>query len=65
MTPQNYLPREIAGMSFYSPANVGYEQEVAARLERWREAQRKALGVDGREGPQLTQEQIDRMKRER
>ncbi len=28
-------------------------------------AQRKALGLEGREGPQLTQEQIDRMKRER
>ena len=63
--PQNYLPREIAGMTFYSPTSEGYEQEVAARLERWREAQRKALGVEGREGPQLSQEQIDRMKRER
>jgi putative ATPase len=64
-TPENYLPREIAGMTFYSPSSEGYEQQVAERLERWRAAQRKALGVDGREGPQLTQEQIDRMKRER
>jgi putative ATPase len=64
-TPQNYLPREIAGMTFYEPAREGYEREVAERLERWRAAQRKALGLDGREGPQLTQEQIDRMKRER
>jgi putative ATPase len=64
-TPQNYLPREIAGMTFYAPTTEGYEAEVAARLERWREAQRKALGVDGREGPQLSQEQIERMKRER
>jgi putative ATPase len=64
-TPQNYLPREIAGMSFYAPSREGYEGEVSDRLERWREAQRKALGLEGREGPQLTQEQIDRMKRER
>jgi putative ATPase len=64
-TPQNYLPREIAGMTFYSPSSEGYEQQVAERLERWREAQHKALGVEGREGPQLTQDQIDRMKRER
>ncbi len=64
-TPQNYLPREIAGMSFYAPSREGYEAGVSDRLERWREAQRKALGLQGREGPQLTQEQIDRMKRER
>ena len=62
---QNYLPREIAGMSFYSPSGVGYEQAVAERLQRWREAQRKALGVEGREGPQLSQAEIERMKRER
>jgi putative ATPase len=63
--PQNYLPREIAGMTFYSPSGEGYEKAVAERLERWREAQRRALGLEGREGPQLTQEQVDRMKRER
>ena len=63
--PQNYLPREIAGMSFYTPSGVGYEQSVEERLARWREAQRKALGVEGREGPLLSQADIDRMKRER
>lgn len=63
--PQNYLPREIAGMSFYTPSGVGYEQSVEERLARWREAQRKALGVEGREGPVLSQADIDRMKRER
>jgi putative ATPase len=64
-TPQNYLPREIAGMTFYSPSGEGYEQAVQDRLERWREAQRKALGLAGREGPQLSQADIERMKRER
>ncbi|NJM39745.1 MAG: replication-associated recombination protein A, partial [Anaerolineae bacterium] len=63
--PQNYLPREIAGMAFYSPSDVGYEAAVKERLDRWREAQRKALGIEGREGPQLSQAEIDRMKRER
>ncbi|HRA01131.1 MAG TPA: AAA family ATPase [Thermoflexales bacterium] len=63
--PQNYLPREIAGMTFYAPSGVGYEKDVQERLARWREAQRKALGVQGREGPSLSQEQIERMKRER
>ncbi len=63
--PQNYLPREIAGMSFYTPSGVGYEQAVEERLTRWREAQRKALGVKGREGPTLSLADIDRMKRER
>jgi putative ATPase len=64
-TPQNYLPKDIAGMSFYAPTREGYEQDVAQRLERWRAAQRSALGVAGREGPQLTQAEIERMKRER
>ncbi len=63
--PQNYLPREIAGMNFYSPSEVGYEAAVKERLAKWREAQRKALGIEGREGPQLSQAEIDRMKRER
>ena len=63
--PQNYLPREIAGMAFYSPSDVGYEAAVKERLAKWREAQRRALGIEGREGPQLSQAEIDRMKRER
>jgi len=62
---QNYLPREISGMTFYAPSNVGYEQQVAERLERWRTAQRAALGIDQREGPQLSQTEIERMKKER
>jgi putative ATPase len=63
--PQNYLPKEIAGMTFYSPSDQGYETIVSERLARWREAQRKALGIDGREGPALSQDEIERMKRER
>jgi putative ATPase len=63
--PQNYLPRTVAGMTFYTPSGVGYEQAVAERLERWRAAQRQALGLEGREGPRLDREQVERMKKER
>jgi putative ATPase len=63
-TPQQYLPKELLGTYFYKPSSVGYEVEVANRLARWREAQRKALGITRREEiPDLTQEQIDEMKR--
>jgi putative ATPase len=62
---QNYLPRGISGMTFYTPSNVGYEQAVAERLERWRAAQRAALGIAEREGPRLSQPEVERMKRER
>ena len=63
-TPQQYLPQGLLGTYFYKPSGVGYEVQVADRLERWREAQRKALGITRREDiPDLTQEQIDEMKR--
>ena len=45
-TPQQYLPKRLLGTYFYAPTTEGYEAEVAARLEAWREAQRKALGVE-------------------
>jgi putative ATPase len=64
-TPQNYLPREIAGLTFYTPSDQGYERIVAERLARWREAQRRALGIEGREAPMLSHDDIERMKRER
>jgi putative ATPase len=61
---QQYLPKELLGTYFYKPSSVGYEVEVSDRLERWREAQRKALGITRTEQiPDLTQEQIDAMKR--
>jgi putative ATPase len=63
-TPQQYLPQKLLGTYFYKPSTVGYEVEVAARLERWRAAQRKALGITRREEiPDLTQEKIDELKR--
>ncbi len=61
---QQYLPQELLGTYFYSPSPEGYETQVAARLEMWREAQRKALGIQRREDvPDLSQEKIDQLKR--
>jgi putative ATPase len=63
-TPQQYLPKELLGTYFYKPSSVGQEVEIAERLKRWRDAQRKALGITRLEEiPDLTQEQIDVMKR--
>jgi putative ATPase len=62
--PQQYLPKELLGTYFYKPSGVGYEVQVHQRLEMWREAQRKALGITRREEiPDLTQEKIDELKR--
>jgi len=62
-TPQNYLPDAIKGMSFYRPGDQGYEVRAAERLARWRAAQLRALGVEPKEGPVLTREQEEAMKR--
>ena len=62
--PQQYLPKELLGTYFYKPSSVGNEVAIADRLARWRAAQRKALGITRLEEiPDLTQEQIDEMKR--
>jgi putative ATPase len=63
-TPQQYLPSELLGTYFYKPSDEGYEVQAKARLEKWREAQRKALGIKRQEVvPDLTQDQIDAIKR--
>jgi putative ATPase len=62
--PQQYLPKSVLGTYFYTPSSQGYEAEVAERLERWRTAQRKALGITKTEEiPELTQENILDIKR--
>ena len=62
--PQQYLPKRLLGTYFYTPSSEGYEAEVAARLDAWREAQRKALGVEEYEfAPELEEEKIKNMKR--
>ena len=63
-TPQQYLPKRLLGTYFYAPSDEGYEAEVTARLERWREAQRKALNIEEFEfAPELGEEKIRNMKR--
>ena len=62
--PQQYLPKRLLGTYFYKPSNEGYESQVNARLEMWREAQRKALNIERTEHvPDLSEEQIVEMKR--
>ncbi|MGD8812911.1 MAG: AAA family ATPase [Anaerolineales bacterium] len=42
---QSYLPEQLWGTYFYSPSDQGYEKQVRARLDMWRQAQRQALGI--------------------
>lgn len=61
--PQQYLPDELLGTYFYKPSTQGYELEIQDRLARWREAQRKALGIKNRdEIPELTENEIQSIK---
>ncbi len=63
-TPQQYLPKRLLGTYFYSPSQEGYEAQVTARLEMWRDSQRKALGITKVENlPAMSEEQIIDMKR--
>lgn len=41
--PQQYLPTGKLGSTFYHPSDQGYEAQVQERVQRWREAQAKAL----------------------
>ncbi len=62
--PQQYLPRSLLGTYFYRPSEQGYERQVAERLARWREAQRRALQIDRTEEvPDLRPEEIEALKR--
>ncbi|HEX6303191.1 MAG TPA: AAA family ATPase [Anaerolineales bacterium] len=61
--PQQYLPKALLGTYFYQPSDQGYETQVSDRLERWREAQRQALGITRIEDiPELSQDEIDEIK---
>ncbi len=61
--PQQYLPKPVLGTYFYRPSTQGYEAQVVERLERWREAQRQALGISRAETlPDLSEEAIKEIK---
>jgi putative ATPase len=61
--PQQYLPGPLLGTYFYQPSTQGYEEQVVERLERWRKAQRDALGITHSETlAELSQELIQGIK---
>lgn len=63
-TPQQYLPKRLLGTYFYSPSSEGSEAQIASRLAQWREAQKRALGIETeRHLPDLPQEKIEALKR--
>jgi putative ATPase len=62
---QQYLPNDLLGTYFYNPSDEGYERQVKDRLEQWREAQRKALGVTRQDYlPDLSEAEIQALKRQ-
>jgi putative ATPase len=42
--PQQYMPGEYSGVSFYEPSDQGYEAEVGERLKEWQRIIREAAG---------------------
>jgi putative ATPase len=65
-TGQQYLPSALLGTYFYRPSDQGYEAIVAERLERWRQAQRLALGIETtRQVPELSEAEVLTLKRTR
>ena len=62
--PQQYLPKQLLGTYFYKPTAQGYEAQVAERLTRWREAQRKALDItENKTLPDLSKDEIETIKK--
>ena len=61
---QQYLPSALLGRCFYKPTDQGYETEVEKRLDRWRAAQRAALGIERmHDPPGLSEDEIMQMKK--
>lgn len=61
--PQQYLPAELLGTYFYRPSDQGYEAQAGERLMRWREAQRRALGITAEHTlPELPESEIKQIK---
>jgi putative ATPase len=61
---QQYLPASLLGTYFYVPSSEGYEAQVRERLDRWRKAQRLALGIEAfQELPDVSEATIEQIKR--
>lgn len=62
--PQQYLPSLHLGKQFYKGSDQGYEKEIGKRMQLWREAQNKVLGITNTELlPDLDQGLIEKIKR--
>ncbi len=46
IAPQEYLPEEVAGQSFYQPGSAGFEKSIKDRLDRWRARKDQARPKD-------------------
>ncbi|MFH1436276.1 MAG: replication-associated recombination protein A, partial [Pseudomonadota bacterium] len=46
--PEQYLPEELAGRTFYRPSNIGYEKVVTKTLETIRQTMEKKKGGESR-----------------
>ena len=47
---QEHLPPGLRGRRYYTPSDQGYEQEIAARLEKWWGSRRKPKSEGGPQG---------------
>ncbi len=47
--PQTYLPEQLNGQLYYSPAGRGYERTIKQRLDRWRGLKDSSKGADKKE----------------
>ena len=49
--PQQYLPDELADVTYYTPGELGFEKTIAQRVKWWRErAAKREEGETGRRG---------------
>jgi putative ATPase len=61
---QQYLPKDLLGTYFYRPSDQGYEAQVQDRLDRWRRAQREALGIEKTvDLPELSEKEVETIRR--
>jgi putative ATPase len=51
--PQEYLPDQLRGTTFYAPGPFGYERKVAERMEWWERKRQEGAGGEGT-GPEET-----------
>lgn len=49
--PQDYLPENLTGTTFYNPTERGYEKIVKTRLDAWRKLKKDAFETRDREKP--------------